>query len=142
MKYIKQGFLLIILVLSCCACNNDDKYLKEINYKKFAKKIENKETFFVEVVQTGCSFCQSFTPKLKSVLKEYKITGYQINLTTMSEEDYNLFNNEFNVKGTPATIFITEGKEISILQRIDGNKDKETIISKLKSNGYIKNDSN
>lgn len=142
MKHIKRIILLIILIFCCCACDNNGKYLKEINYKDFSKKINNNETFFIEVVQTGCSFCQSYTPKLKSVLEEYKITGYQINITEMNDEDYKLFNSAFNIKGTPTTIFITEGKEISVLQRIDGNKDKETIISKLKSNGYIKNDSN
>ena len=55
----------------------------------------------------------------------------------MTEEEDKEFSKEFKVTGTPNTIFITEGQELSILQRIVGNASKQKIISKLKNNGYI-----
>lgn len=138
MKKIKNILLVIALFLLLTGCSNsNDSYLKSISYKEFKTMCENKETFFVEIVQDGCSYCQAFTPKLKEVLDEYKVTGYQLNLSYMTEEEDIEFSKEFEITGTPNTIFITEGKELSILQRIVGNPAKQKIISKLKNNGYI-----
>ena len=138
MKKLKSILLVIALFLLFTGCSNsNDSYLKSISYKEFKTMCENKETFFVEVVQDGCSHCQAFTPKLKEVLNEYKVTGYQLNLTNMTEEEDKEFSKEFEITGTPNTLFITEGQELSILQRIVGNASKQKIISKLKNNGYI-----
>lgn len=144
MKRITKILLLLFVLVLFTGCtkeeeNSDDaKYLKEISYSELLEKIENKETFFFEVMQDGCSYCQAFTPKLISVLKEYEITGYKLNMTNLTEEEYEEFDKNFGIDGTPETIFITEGKEKTKLQRIEGNTSKTKIIAKLKSNGYIK----
>jgi len=137
MKNIKILSILLLMLLIFTGCNQKEKYLIEISYDEFKEKIENKETFFIEVMQDSCSYCQVFTPKLEEVLNEYKITGYKLNISTMSEEEYNEFSLAFGKDGTPTTIFLTEGKELSKMQRIQGNVSKQKIITKLKGNGYI-----
>lgn len=149
MKKAKLFLLLTMLSFIFLGCNkkeassNDLKsprngsYLLEINYDELNTLINSKEDFFFEVVQDGCSYCQAFTPKLAEVLNENKVIGYQLNLSNLSENDRIEFDKNFNVTGTPNTIFMTNGKEL-IMQRIDGNTTKTKIVSHLKSNGYIK----
>lgn len=139
MKKWKIISLILLVTFIFVGCAKEDKeYLVSISYSEFKEKRANKETFFFEFVQDGCSACMSFTPKLKEVLEENKITGYQLNLSSMTDEEYEEFQLEFKTSGTPNTIFLTEGEELSKLQRISGNVAKTKIVSKLKANGYIK----
>lgn len=137
MKKLKFLSLLLLFVLILTGCNKENKYLVEISYKEFNKMVENKETFFVEVMQDGCQYCELFTPKLEEVLMENQVTGYKLNLSKLTEEEYKEFSLNYGDDGTPTTIFLTEGKEISKMQRITGNVSKTKIVSKLKGNGYI-----
>ncbi len=144
MKRKKIILIIVILLLVFTGCNkkNNSDYLIEIDYKEFKEKRENKETFFFEVIQDGCSACMSYSPILKETLTEYKIVGYQLNLSNMTNEEYDEFQLEFKITGTPTTIFLTEGEEISKMQRISGSTTKAKTISKLKANGYIKDTEN
>ena len=135
MKKIKYLLLVLLVGVIFTGCGKNN--LKTVSFNELNKKLENGESFFFEVVQDGCSHCANFTPKLKEVLNEYDVIGYQLNLTDLTEENYKTFNSMFDVDGTPTTIFIVNGKEVSLLQRIDGNVSKEKIISKLKTNKYI-----
>ena len=135
MKKIKYLLLVLLVGVIFTGCGKNN--LKTVSFNELSKKLENGESFFFEVVQDGCSHCANFTPKLKEVLNEYDVIGYQLNLTDLTEENYKTFNSMFDVDGTPTTIFIVNGKEVSLLQRIDGNVSKEKIISKLKTNKYI-----
>lgn len=135
MKKIKYLLLVLLVGVIFTGCGKNN--LKTIGFNELNKKLENGESFFFEVVQDGCSHCANFTPKLKEILNEYDVIGYQLNLTDLTEENYKTFNSMFDVDGTPTTIFIVNGKEVSLLQRIDGDVSKEKIISKLKTNKYI-----
>lgn len=135
MKKIKYLLLVLLVGVIFTGCGKNN--LKTVSFNELNKKLENGESFFFEVVQDGCSHCANFTPKLKEVLNEYDVIGYQLNLTDLTEENYKTFNSMFDVDGTPTTIFIVNGKEVSLLQRIDGDVSKEKIISKLKTNKYI-----
>lgn len=138
MKKLKIIALALLFTFIFVGCGKEsDSYLKELSYGEFSKKIENSETFFVEITQDGCAYCEAFTPKLEEILNEYEVVGYKLNLSTLSEEEYNEFVLKYGSNGTPTTIFLTEGKEISKMQRISGNAAKSKIISKLKGNGYI-----
>ncbi len=141
---MKKGFkfltLFIILVICLLGCEKSENksYLEAIDYATFNQKLENKDSFILEVVQTGCPNCTSFTPKFTEVLEEYKIKAYSMNLTNMSEEDNKTFLNDYDVDGTPTLMFFEQGTETSTMKRLEGDKNKDIIISKLKQNGYIK----
>lgn len=135
MKNIKKLFLLLLIVFICSACGSSK--LKSISYSSFKEKLKNKESFFLVVTRDGCQYCEKFVPTVEEVLSEYEVTGYNLNYTDLSDSDKELFDPEYNVDSTPTTIFIRDGEEISILQRIEGNVSKEKLVAKLKSNGYI-----
>lgn len=136
MKYIKKMVFILLLVLFCSSCNSSN--LKSLSYSELNKKLNNNETFFFVVIKDGCPHCEKYVPKVEEVLDEYNITGYTINYSDLSKKDDDEFYNKFGIDSTPTTVFIKEGKEISIMQRITGNVSKEKLISKLKINEYIK----
>ncbi len=132
-KYFVLLFLSVFLLTSCGSSN-----LKDLSYKELNKKLENKETFFFIVTRDGCSHCEDYIPKVEEVLDEYDIVGDNLNYTDLSEDEDEEFYSEYGVDSTPTTIYIKDGKEVSILQRIEGNVSKEKLITKLKNNNYIK----
>lgn len=137
MKRILLSITLFLSIFLLTACSSSDS-ISEIKYADFQKKIADKESFILEVVQDGCSYCESFTPKFDKVLTKYEVKANSLNLTDLSDAERKEFNNNYQISGTPTVLFFKDGKESSILNRISGNKDEDTIISKLKVNGYIK----
>ena len=136
MKKIKNILFICLLIILCTSCGSSN--LKSLSYNELNKKLENKETFFFVVIRDGCQHCENFIPKVDDVLNEYDIVGYKINYSNLSEKEDDEFYNTFGVDSTPTTIFIKDGKEVSILQRLVGNVSKDKLISKLETNNYIK----
>lgn len=139
MSFISLFLVLALLLVGCenKEDSNESKYLVEVNYSTFTSMVDNGDSFILEVVQTGCSNCTAFTPKFESVLEEYEITAYSLNLSDITDLEKDDFLNQYEVSGTPTVMFFKDGKETSTMKRLTGNQDKEKIISKLKSNGYI-----
>lgn len=135
---MKKKILISILLIFCFITGCNKNYLKSIDYNVFKEKIENKETFIVEVVQTGCSACKNFTPRFNKVLNKYSIEAFQINYSSLSDEEKEEFDTTFSISSTPTVFFITKGEETSVLTRMVGSLEEDKIINKLKDAGYIK----
>lgn len=133
-KRIGQLILLVITVFTLTGCTN---YLQKINYKELEKMIDNKETFILEITQDGCSHCEEFTPRLKSILEENKIKAYNLNITYIEEKDYEKLDEKYNLKGTPTTMFFKNGKEL-INSRLTGSVSDSKIKAVLQGLDYIK----
>lgn len=134
----KKIFLLGILLFAFCLTGCSSGGIQSISYQEAAKKIENKETFMLEIVQTGCSACEDFSPRFNKILKENKITAYSINLSNLSDEEKTKLEEFANVNSTPTVIFYQEGEEESVSLRIIGAVNNQKITQKLKTQGYIK----
>ena len=138
-----KKLIIIVLAVTCLftvtgCTNKSDSYLKELSYEELNKKLSNKETFFFVVTQDGCSHCENFIPVIEKVLNDKKVVGYNLNTSKFSEEQNKEFDEKYGVTGTPTTIFIKDGEEVSLLQRINGEADSDKVIRKLQNNGYIK----
>ncbi len=136
MKRVKYFLLLFLSIMLFTSCGSSK--LKDISYSELNKKLKNNETFFFVVTRDGCQHCEKYIPKVEEVLEEYDIVGYNLNYSDLSEEEDEEFYNTYGIGSTPTTVFIKNGKEISMLQRIEGNVSKEKLINKLKNNDYIK----
>lgn len=134
----KRVLIVFLLFFSFLITGCENNYLKSIDYNNFKEKVENKESFIVEVVQTGCSACKDFTPRYRKVINKYKVTSYQLNYSDLKEEEKKEFDEQFSIHSTPTILFITNGEEKSVLTRIVGSVSEEKIINKLKTNAYIK----
>ena len=113
-------------------------YLKEIKYDELVEKIEKKENFVVLFSQTTCTHCMDFKPKLEHVANKYKVKIYYLETDLLDEDTYKELKTKFSFNGTPTTVFVADGEEKTAATRINGDVSEEKIISKLKSNGFIK----
>ena len=110
--------------------------LKEINYKEITKKLDNKEDFILIVSQTTCSHCASYKPKVAQIVEEYGINAYYIDYDKLSNTEE--FLEKLNLNGaTPMTLFYENGKEKSVLNRIEGDISSKFIKEKFKKMGFI-----
>ena len=124
----------IVLISNITASNGT---LQKINYKELTKKINNKENFVLIVSRTDCSHCMSYKPKVKQIAKDYNLIIYYIDFD--EEKNKEKFLKEYNLDGsTPITLFIKNGKETSLLNRLEGDLEEEKVIERLKKMGFIK----
>ena len=136
----KKIIFLVILVgvLFLTGCKNNLNTVKEIDFTTLQNKIKNKETFILEIIQTGCSHCEEFSPRFRTVLGDYDLTGYSINLSNLTEEEKNKLYEIAEVSGTPTVCFFKKGNE-EVMNKIVGAVSNKEIYNKLKDAKYIKN---
>ena len=138
--FILVSICLVILVGAIIADTIiANKYFSKISYDEIIEKLDGKENLVLLISQTTCSHCASYKPKLKKIAKEYKINVHYIDIDLLSKDDYNELNSRlsFASSGTPLTIFLKNGEETTVANRIKGDSSKDKIIKKLKSNGFI-----
>ena len=131
---------------------DDAVYSKEANltfidYSEYEDLINNSGTHVVVIGQTTCSHCIAIKPALNKVAGEYDLTINYLNLTEMTEEEYNNFAQslkdiEYNDPdfvedgsfGTPLTLIIKNGK---VKDYISGERTKSQLVREFKKAGLI-----
>lgn len=136
---ILGGIIVIgLIVFFFLGSNSSDNFIK-LNYNEFKEKIDNNDSFVLCVSRTTCSHCNDYKPKLKEVSKKYNIKIYYTEINEFSNSELDYFKDNFGFDGgTPITMFIKDGKEGTTGSRIEGDVSMEKIVSKLKTNGFIK----
>lgn len=129
--------IMLVGVLFLTGCKNNLNSVREIDFSTLQSKIDNKETFILEVIQTGCSHCEEFSPRLRSVLANYDLTAYSINLSNLTEDEKNKLYEITEISGTPTVCFFKKGNE-EIMNKIVGAVSNKEVITKLKDANYIK----
>ena len=120
------SFLFLIMACFCLTGCNDSEVIKEIEYSDLETLIDNKDSFILEIVQTGCQHCGEFSPRFRTVLKNNNVTAYSLNLYNLNDEDMEKFNDlTTSVSGTPTVLYFEDGKETS--NRIYGAVPNEKI---------------
>ena len=140
-KLIILGSICLVLLIGAFIADNiiANYYFSKIGYKEIIEKIEDKEDLILLISQTTCSHCENYKPKLKDVAKKYKLHVYYIDVDLLDEDEYDELNYylSFASSGTPITIFLKDGNESTVANRIKGDSSKDKIVKKLKSNGFI-----
>ena len=136
---ILGGIIVIgLIVFFFLGSNSSDNFIK-LNSNEFKEKIDNNDSFVLCVSRTTCSHCNDYKPKLKEVSKKYNIKIYYTEINEFSNSELDYFKDNFGFDGgTPITMFIKDGKEGTTGSRIEGDVSMEKIVSKLKTNGFIK----
>ena len=119
-----------------------DAGFNEITYSNYLEKIDSNEPFLVVIVKDGCGYCEMYEPILKEVADEYNLPNNYINLTNLSEEDYNDLaqSNAYlkkNQWGTPTTLFMLGD---SVIDSIGGYVDKDKFVDFVKENFVVNED--
>lgn len=129
------------------AVYSQEANLTFVDYEDYEEIIDNNGTQIIVVGQTTCSHCIAIKPALNSVAGEYDLTINYLNLTEMSEDEYNSFSEslkeiEYNDPdfvesgsfGTPLTLIIENGK---VKDYISGERTKSQLVREFKKNGLI-----
>lgn len=117
---------------------NESNNLVAMNTKTFKEKINNKDSFILLITKEGCSHCAEYLPVFINVLEKYNLTAYKLDLADMSDSDKEYLADIANISGTPTTVFIENGEETTVLNRIVGSASRKTVIDRLKTMKYIK----
>ena len=137
--FIGIVIIFIIIVAFVLILNLNTKKegnLISVSYSEINKKIDNKDSFMLVVSQSTCSHCASYKPKLIQVAKENYIDIYYIDYD--QDKNGEKFLEKFDLDGsTPITLFIKDGKEDSVLNRLEGDSTKSKVIEKKKKMGFI-----
>lgn len=135
---ILVSICLIVLVGAFVADRIMSKsYFNKIKYEDLIEKIENKEDFVLLISRTTCSHCVTYKPKLRDVANKYKVNIYYIDVDLLSDDEDDKLTSYINYDGTPVTVFLRNGEEKTVANRINGDASKEKIERKLKNNGFI-----
>ncbi|MDD3392869.1 MAG: thioredoxin family protein [Bacilli bacterium] len=129
--------LLLMIILLITGCSNKLTTYEEITLDDYKQMIENKETFIFYIGSHNCSHCKLYSVKINDVIEEYQVKVYYLDIADMSDDELSDFQSLVTYSGTPTTIFVSEGKELTTYNRISGNQSKSVIIEKFKLNGYI-----
>lgn len=132
MKKFVLFLLIAVFSLFITGCNQRYEIL---SYDDLKDKIKNKDSFILEITRDGCSYCDDFTPKLREVADTRNIKIYNLNISNLSDEDKFDFFKEYNIMGTPTTLFFDNGEE-KVQNRIEGSKPKEEINKYFMAAGY------
>ena len=128
--------LIIMFLITVSGCSKQS-YV-EITYDEFKEKIENKDSFALFVGSNQCSHCDDYKITLKKFIKDYQVTVYYIDVAKMQTSELNEFKTVINFSATPTTVFITDGAEKTVYNRIVGALSYSKIEAKFKQAGYIK----
>lgn len=146
---ITLGFLVVIaaivsLVYAAIVLNKKedevDSHFIELSIDELEEKINNKDSFILVISQTTCSHCAEYKPILKQVLADYDLTAYYIEEDKLNDTEKGRLKAIANTSGTPQTIFIEDGAEVSTSSRMSGTQQRSKIISRFKAMGYISED--
>lgn len=124
-----------LFMLTGCGAN---KTYDEISYNELNRMIENKQDFILFIGSDTCSACNMYKKTLNNVIKEYGTDVKYIDLAKLSETEESSLISKFPIKGTPTTVFITDGEEKDTHNRLIGSAKKSKVTEKFKENGYIK----
>ncbi len=139
-KYKWLIILLVVIVLliavSLIFSEDDEKYIHDISLSEVSSKIKNGDSFILYIKQTDCEHCKAFTPNFIAALSESNLEAYSLNISDLSDEDNEKYEEMFDVDGTPTVLFFDNGNESLI--RIEGEQTKARIKSKFESVGFLK----
>lgn len=141
MKRIFCCLLMLIPIIG--GCGNKLTTYEEISYDEFTQKMENKDDFILFIGSETCQHCAAFKDTVNSVVKNYQIKIYYIDINKFDENQNNKFKTIINFSGTPTTVFIKGGSELKdengnvTIYRINGNIEYEKVINKIKKAGFI-----
>lgn len=111
----------------------------EMTYSEYEEKLNTEAPFLVIIKRDGCGYCEMYDPILTEVANEYGLPIRYINMSNLTEEEYNKLGNSNSYLrkeqwGTPTTLFMY-GEHV--VDSIGGYVEKDTLVEFVKENFII-----
>lgn len=116
---MKKIISLLLIALILVGCGSPAKEINYISSVDAMTKMDNQDSFFMIIGNSTCSACQVYKPVLEELVKNKGADLFYVETDTeaaKSDTDYKnvlkFFEEYLNdeVKGTPATLYVEEGK--------------------------------
>lgn len=132
------AIILIAFILIATLSNTNKANLISLTYKQVEEKIDNEDSFILVVSQSTCTHCTTYKPKLEKISNDYDIDIFYIDYDLENKDTQKEFLEEFDLDGsTPITIFIKDGKQTNLFDRLEGDVSESKAIEKFKEMGFI-----
>lgn len=133
MKKIAMIFLLLLTVTACSS-----SYLSKLNYKKLTTKLDNKESFVLYLTNEDESGL-TLKNNLQTVCKDNNIKCFYLNTDNLDEDELDSLKEKITFEDSNIIVFIKEGKENTVLARIDDVYiSAKDLKEELKNQEYLK----
>ncbi len=133
MKKIAMIFLLLLTVTACSS-----SYLSKLNYKKLMTKLDNKESFVLYLTNEDESGL-TLKNTLQTVCKDNNIKCFYLNTDNLDEDELDSLKEKITFEDSNIIVFIKEGKENTVLARIDNVYiSAKNLKEELKNQEYLK----
>ena len=133
MKKIAMIFLLLLTVTACSS-----SYLSKLNYKKLTTKLDNKESFVLYLTnedESGLTLKNTLT----TVCKDNNMKCFYLNTDNLKEDELDSLKEKITFEDSNIIVFIKEGKENTVLARIDDVYiSAKDLKEELKNQEYLK----
>lgn len=133
---ISLVFISALLILS--GCNKKLTGYTEISYDDLNSKKELEETFPLVIGSSSCSACAMYKPVMEQFISDYQVEVFYIDLSKLTDDEYNKLKTEISFDGTPTTVFYENGKLTSFYDRIDQAVSIDEVITTFRTKGYGK----
>lgn len=137
-KIVTVLLVLISTLLLFSGCNKKLVGYTEISYNDFNNKKETGDTFPLVIGSTTCSACSMYKPVMEQFISDYQVEVFYIDLSKLTDDEYNKLKTEISFSGTPTTVFYEQGKLTSYYDRIDEAVSIDKVKTKFSEKGYIK----
>lgn len=133
MKKIAMIFLLLLTVTACSS-----SCLSKLNYKKLMTKLDNKESFVLYLTNEDESGL-TLKNTLQTVCKDNNIKCFYLNTDNLDEDELDSLKEKITFEDSNIIVFIKEGKENTVLARIDNVYiSAKDLKEELKNQEYLK----
>ena len=126
----------IILRYILALQNRSSNYLKNITLNSLNELINNKKNFVLYLTDNKDG--KVLKNNLEKISKENKLESFYINTTKLNDKDLNSLKEIFKFDETNIIIFVKNGKEETVLSRInDTYISEKELEQELITQGYI-----
>jgi len=127
----------IIMMIFLTGCGNKITTYSEINYDEYSSLIDEKSDFVLYIGSANCSHCQSFKPTLERIIQNYQLDVKYIDISTLTNKEYEVLKNKTKLQGTPTVVFVNDGV-VQTSPKVIGAVEYSAALEKFKESGYIK----
>ena len=141
------GIVFLIATLVLMFVNKkENNNIKDISYQEYSEIIKEDKYNIILLTSPTCSHCLSYKPYVNLVAKENNLTVYNLDVSSISEEEYAEIHDKYSVLKeeyydnepsipTPTTLIVRNGEEVTSVM---GNIGQKGFTSLLKNSNIIK----
>ena len=131
-------------IYSIIESNERNKYFNTVSFNEAEKLINDDELSIIYWASPNCGYCMQFTPVVKKVSYDKRITFNYLNTANLTDDEYasmltylGAYDESYSSKGvgTPSMFLVQNGKIINVSV---GALSEEGLVTYLTTNGFIK----